>query len=216
MQEIRNIIFDFGGVILNIDFQRSIDAFRRLGIGHDPAFFSQFGQSEVFDRLETGHITEKEFYDAIRQSTGIAVSDADLRKAWDALLLDMPDERVELLKKVSRHYRIFLLSNTNAIHYETYNGAFRAKYGHDFDELFEKAWWSFRIGMRKPYTETFLWVLQDGGLNAGETLFIDDTLKHVEGARKAGLKGLHLDNIEITSLFDAEGRLRIPEGVNFG
>ncbi|MGC8864133.1 MAG: HAD family hydrolase [Bacteroidales bacterium] len=216
MREIRNIIFDFGGVILNIDFQKSIEAFHRLGIGHDPAFFSQFGQSEVFDRLETGHITEKEFYDKIRQSTGVEVTDEALRKAWDALLLDMPEERVELLQKVRKNYRIFLLSNTNAIHYETYNGVFRAQYGHDFDDLFEKAWWSFRIGMRKPHTETFLWVLQDGGLSATETLFIDDTLKHVDGARKVGIKGLHLENIDITSLFDPEGRLSVPAGINFG
>ena len=209
MQKIRNIIFDFGGVILNIDFKRSIEAFQALGIGRDPSFFYEFGQSEIYDRLETGHLSEQEFYDYIRQATGVAATNDELRRAWDAVLLDMPEERVELLKKVRKHYRIFLLSNTNAIHYETYNNAFRQRYGHDFGDLFERAWWSFRIGMRKPFPSTFRWVLRDAGLVAAETLFIDDTLKHIEGAREAGLKGFHLNQVEITSLFDAEGKLQI-------
>ncbi|MDK2910626.1 MAG: glucose-phosphatase [Bacteroidales bacterium] len=209
MQEIRNIIFDFGGVILNIDFQRSIEAFQALGIGKDPSFFFEFGQSEIYSNLEKGLISEKDFYDHIRRVSGVQASDEDLRRAWDAVLLDMPEERVELLKKVRQHYRIFLLSNTNAIHYETYNGAFRLRYRHDFEEFFEKAYWSFRIGMRKPSPTTFQWVLNDAGLKASETLFIDDTLKHVEGARVAGIKGFHLHNTELTSLFDGNGKLKI-------
>ena len=207
MNNIHNIIFDFGGVILNINFQKTIEAFQALGRGYDAAFFKEFGQSEIFEGLEMGRISEKEFYDTIRRVTGIGVTDEDLRTAWDALLLDMPEDRVELLKKVRKHYRIFLLSNTNAIHYETYNGAFKQRYGHDLDQLFEKAWWSFRIGMRKPFPSTFRWVLQDAGLKADETLFIDDTLQHVEGAREAGLYGFHLHNVEITSLFNLEGQL---------
>ncbi|MDI3478202.1 MAG: glucose-phosphatase [Thermoanaerobacterium sp.] len=115
MQEIRNIIFDFGGVILNIDFQRSIEAFQALGIGKDPSFFFEFGQSEIYSNLEKGLISEKDFYDHIRRVSGVQASDEDLRRAWDAVLLDMPEERVELLKKVRQHYRIFLLSNTNDV-----------------------------------------------------------------------------------------------------
>lgn len=110
MQEIRNIIFDFGGVILNIDFQRSIEAFQALGIGKDPSFFVEFGQSEIYSNLEKGQISEKGFYEHIRQVSGVQASDEDLRRAWDAVLLDMPEERVELLKKLGSITGFFYLA----------------------------------------------------------------------------------------------------------
>lgn len=215
MQAIHNLIFDFGGVLLNIDFGKTLQAFERLGIDRMSSAFTGFSQSSLFDRLETGKITPASFFGGLREMFEITLTDDELADAWNALLLDLPPERVELLRKAAKHYRIFLLSNTNEIHYRQYNGAFREVWGHDFDALFEKAWWSFRIGLRKPDRDIFEWVLKDAGLDPAATLFIDDTLRHVEGARLTGLHGYHLRLGEetIAALFDAEGKL-LPEVLN--
>jgi putative hydrolase of the HAD superfamily len=121
------------------------------------------------------------------------VSDASIDKAWNALLLDIPPERIRLLEQLRNHYRIFLLSNSNKIHYDQYVSDFRATFGYnDFDALFEKAWFSFNIGLKKPHRVIFDYVAEHSNLVPAETLFIDDTLMHVQGAAEAGLHAHHL------------------------
>jgi FMN phosphatase YigB (HAD superfamily) len=113
--------------------------------------------------------------------------------AWNAMLLDFPAERAELLMNLKSRYRTFLLSNTNEIHINYYLNRISEWYGNDaMENFFEKHYYSNRIGMRKPDTEIFEFVLRENHLIASETLFIDDTLKHVEGARMAGLRAYHL------------------------
>lgn len=98
-----------------------------------------------------------------------------------------------IIEKASRHYRLFLLSNTNQIHFEKYTRDFKLRYGYDFEDLFEKAYWSFRIHQSKPNPEIFKYVLEDSCLNAAETLFIDDTLENVLSARNAGINSLSFE-----------------------
>jgi putative hydrolase of the HAD superfamily len=124
------------------------------------------------------------------------------------MLLDIPEARVRLLEKLANHYRVFILSNSNEIHYLKYAADFKVKYGyHDFDELVEKAYFSFRLHLQKPGKEIFEFVIFDRGLNPGETLFIDDSVMHIEGAKKAGLIAYQLriaEGEQLTDLFTKE------------
>lgn len=193
MNGIRNIIFDLGGVVINIDYERTRKAFMELGIHDFDQRYSQFSQTEVFDRFDVGKCTPDEFFSEIKKWAPEQVSRQDLENAWNEMLLDLPEENLELLKQMKARYRTFLLSNTNETHIRYYFGLVKEWYGvENLDPFFEKAYYSHVLGKRKPNPETYLHILEINGLNASETLFIDDTLMHVEGARKAGLKAYHL------------------------
>jgi FMN phosphatase YigB (HAD superfamily) len=191
---IKNIIFDFGGVICNIDFKLTEQRFIDLGL---KGFDTQQGIRErdtIFGRFEEGKILPSEFRDSIRKFLIHQVSDREIDDAWNALLLDIPEARVSLLEALRKNYRIFLLSNSNEIHYIKYRQEFEDRYGYPhFDALFEKAFFSYRIMLKKPGQAIFDYVLKERGLDPSETLFIDDSIQHVEGARLAGMHALHLN-----------------------
>ncbi len=204
---IKNIIFDLGGVILNIDYNLTINSFKKLGVSNFEKFFTQASQTRLFDRLDTGHITPAEFRDQLRILSGLELTDQEINDAWNAMLLDMPLQRITMLENVRKHYQTFLLSNTNAIHYPEYNASLQQKFGFsDLSALFNKQYLSYQVGMRKPDVQIFEFVLHENGLNPEETLFIDDTLQHVEGAKKAGLHAFHLDinSMDVIDLFNSE------------
>jgi glucose-1-phosphatase len=202
---IRNIIFDFGGVICNIDVKFAEKRFAELGfvVGDDGSSIARV--KKLFEDIETGTLSPDKFRDELKKYFSKPVTDLQLDEAWNALLLDIPEPRIRLLEDLRKCYRIFLLSNTNEIHYLCYLENFRKKFGYaNFDALFEKAYFSYCIGLRKPSPEIFRYVLQDSLLDPSETLFIDDTLMHVEGARDAGIHAFFLEidqGEEITSLF---------------
>ncbi|MDO9510719.1 MAG: HAD family phosphatase [Bacteroidales bacterium] len=207
MKPIKNIIFDFGGVFLNIDFTRSYIEFQKLGIPSFHKLFDGYLQTNLFRDLEIGTISSKQFADSIRYLAGMNLTDAQIFYAWNALLLDLPAKRLSVLKTAASHYRIFLLSNTNQIHYEVYNSDFRNKYGYDFNDLFEKAFWSHQIGVRKPEASAFDYVINQTGIIKEETLFIDDGIMHIQSAKAMGFRVHHLISKEINELFDNLGRL---------
>ncbi len=192
-KEYPNIIFDFGGVILNLDYQRTTTAFQKLGVKDFAESYSQLEQDELFDRFERGEISPAIFRDGLRSAFLHSVSDEQLDRAWNAMLLDLPSVRLELLRKLGTEKRISLLSNTNEIHVESFEAALKRDHGlDDLSGLFEKVYYSCRTGMRKPETRIFEMVLREQGYSASETLFIDDSPQHIEGARKAGLHVYHL------------------------
>jgi len=201
--EIENIIFDFGGVIMNIDFERTVSAFRELGIIHFDQLFSKLKQSDLFDRMDKGTVSPEDFRDQIREWTHLPLTDQQIDKAWNELLLDYPPNRIEVLRNINHNYELFLLSNTNSIHYQYYSDLFLEQFHFPFETLFTRAYWSFHTGMRKPDREIFERVLADNRLDPAKTLFIDDTLMHVHGAVHAGLTGYHLKPGEdIINLFE--------------
>ena len=207
---IKNIIFDLGGVLLNIDFHATINAFKELGVTRFDEFFTQAKQNQLFDRLDKGAVTPEAFRDEIRAASGINISDAVFDRAWNAMLLDYPPQKIPLLEHSRKHYRTFLLSNTNAIHFPAYTEELKRVHGYEsLEQLFEKQYLSHEIGMRKPDVETFAWVLAQNGLKGSETLFFDDTLQHVEGARKAGLNAYWIDlsKEDVLDYFE-EGKLK--------
>ncbi|MEI7500591.1 MAG: HAD family phosphatase [Bacteroidota bacterium] len=188
-----NIIFDFGGVICNIDIKRTEKKFFELGLESGEDDYGATNFKGLFEALETGTIHPQEFRDRLRNFFLNPVTDEQLDDAWNALLLDIPEPRIRLLENLRKDFRIFLLSNSNEIHYLKFLENFRKQFGYsDFEALFEKTYFSFNLGFKKPSREIFIHVLQNAGLNPSETLFIDDTLMHVEGAQALGIHAHYL------------------------
>jgi FMN phosphatase YigB (HAD superfamily) len=197
MQNISNVILDLGGVLLNLDFGRTGKAFTDLGIKDFEAHYTMFKGSPLFDDLETGRISEAAFFDGFRKLTGAALTDAQITGAWNAMLLDFPKKRMAYLRQLRGKYRLFLLSNTNAIHYKAFQQIFRKDIGlGSFDDCFDKAYYSHLIGARKPEKEVFSRILDEQRLNPKKTLFIDDLAQNLEGAKAVGMQTLHLKHPE--------------------
>jgi putative hydrolase of the HAD superfamily len=195
MEKIETIILDLGGVLLNISFEATEKAFESIGLTNFHQYFSQYKASPLFEQLETGAVSEQEFYTYFRKETGLAVEDESITKAWNAMLLDFPPERIEWLRGLEDRYRVFLYSNTNSIHHEAFQLKFSAEYpGKPFDLHFEKAYYSHILGKRKPYLDSFHALIEDAGINPATTVFIDDTKTNIEGAELAGMKGIFLTN----------------------
>jgi len=197
MTEIKNIIFDLGGVLLNIDFNKSIEAFEKLGIDNFEHMFSQTIADELFKSLETGNMGEDGFYTAIKKRTKTGVTDGEIADAWNALILNFRTESLEALEKLSAKYKLFLLSNTNSIHHTCFQKILTGETGKpSLDNYFTKAWYSHKLGLRKPGAAVYEYVLKDGNLLAAETLFIDDTWANIETAQSLGFKTHHLKPAE--------------------
>ena len=197
LDPVKNIIFDLGGVILNIDYHKTIEAFEKLGVQNFNEIFSQFEQSNLTDRFEKGQLTEEEFHQNLVEISGIDFSFLQYREAWNTMLLDLPQSRIQLLKELSGKYRLFLFSNTNETHYKS----FISKAEDDFDEIFEKTYYSHQFGNRKPEPTSFQAILDEKHLIAEETLFVDDSIQHIESAQKLGIRTLHLLETDILHEF---------------
>jgi len=193
-KDIQNIIFDLGGVILNIDYNLTTEAFGDLGAQDFESLFTQAKQVNLFDKLDKGIISPEEFRDGIRRITSLDMSDQQIDLAWNAMLLDLPAVRLDLLKKIKHHYKTYLLSNTNAIHFDEYNKYLQNQHGiNNLSNLFNEEYYSHIINNRKPNKEIFNLILNENGLKPEETLFIDDSIQHVEAANKIGILAYHLN-----------------------
>jgi len=196
LEGIKNIIFDLGGVIYAVDYHKTIQAFEALGIEDFEGVYAKAGQSDLFDNLETGKISKTAFFDGIKQLSGSEISEAEITHAWNAMLLDFMSDALECLKSLKGQYRIFLLSNTNEIHIQEIENRVGEVAFTDFCALFEQVYLSHDLGLRKPHTEVFTHIVKEQALDSTETLFIDDSIQHVQGALKAGLKAHHLKDGE--------------------
>ena len=190
---IRNIIFDFGGVLFEIDYDLPAIAFEKLGFGDFKSFYTQAAQNPMFDLLETGKIENDKFLDFLNEFVPEASREQVLH-AWNVILLRIMPIEVECVHKIRQSgIRTFLLSNTNAIHVAEFEQMIANTMDFElFESAFEKIYYSNAIGIKKPHPETFLQVCEWNGLNPAETLFIDDSAQHVEGALLAGLHAYHL------------------------
>lgn len=189
MQNIKNIIFDYGNVIFLIDFLKTQNSFTELGIQNVETFFAHAGHHSLFDKFETGSISAAEFRNGIREVTGKPdLSDEQIDKAWTSLLIGVPPVNHELLLKAKAQYRTFLLSNINEIHLNFIHDYLKREHQVESnDQFFEKVYYSHLVKIRKPNKEIFELVLQENGLNIEETLFIDDSPQHLKTARELGL-----------------------------
>ncbi len=189
---VKNIIFDLGGVLLNIDPQLTVDAFVKLGLRNTDKLYTKLQQHRLFDRFETGDISIVEFCNDLRHLSNISVSDEQIIDAWNMMILDFPASKIDLLNKLKSHYRLFLLSNTTETHIKKFDAIVYSDTGKYLYEYFEKAYYSNEMGMRKPHVEIFQYVMKQHGMLPPETLFVDDSLANIEGAQKAGLNTLHI------------------------
>lgn len=194
---IKCIVFDLGGVIINIDYHLSVKEFSKLGLVDFQNQFSQAKQSGFFDDFEIGKFSAQQFYDFVRNISGNKnISNEQIEVAWNAMLLDIPAERIKLIKLLSQQYKVLLLSNTNEVHFKSFEAQFNQVAGVGIHEIFHKAYLSHEIGRRKPNKSTFEFILNDAKADAEETLFIDDTTVHVEGAESAGIRAYLLSSGE--------------------
>ena len=190
---IQNIIFDFGGVLFEIDYDLPAQAFDDLGFTGFRDLYTQAAQNPMFDLLETGKVANDEFLDFLHQHVPHATRE-QVTHAWNVILLRILPQEVEFVHALRKSgTRTFLLSNTNAIHVAEFEQMIADSMDvRVFREAFEKIYYSNAIGLKKPHPETFLEVCAWNGLKPSETLFIDDSKQHVEGALRAGLHAYHL------------------------
>lgn len=202
LKGIKNIIFDLGGVILNLDFSLTKTAFINLGIEDFDLYYSKAKQTGIFDNFEIGKISEDEFCQQLKVLTGIKKTNDEIILAWNAMLLDFPIIRKQLILKLKKEFNIVLLSNTN----ETHIRSFLKIVKNDINEislapLFNKVYYSNKIGYRKPNKNAFEFVLSQNNFKAEETLFLDDSIQHINGAKLLGIRTKHITDVPIEKLF---------------
>ncbi|MCP4520280.1 MAG: HAD family phosphatase [Cytophagales bacterium] len=187
-QKIKNIIFDLGDVIINIDFMLTFKAFEEVSPYTLDETINLFEKHKIYDVVERGGMNHAEFADFLKNIFKLELSDEEILKRWSALLLDIPKERIDLIQELQQKYRIFVLSNTSSPHIVDVNEILQKATGvQDLKDLCEKAYYSYDIAMRKPDAEIYEYVLKDSNLKAEETLFLDDNSDNIVGAQKLGI-----------------------------
>jgi putative hydrolase of the HAD superfamily len=185
---IKNLLLDLGGVLIDVDYHRTASAFETLGAQQFTQYYSQETATQLFEQLETGKLADDEFLIQMQQRCAPGTTLGQAEEAWNAILLDFRMQSIDYLIVLRKRYRLFLLSNTNSIHQKAFEKKFREQTGMEsLDLFFEKALYSHRIGMRKPYESTYTKVLEMLGIRGEETLFIDDSPVNIGPAVKAGI-----------------------------
>lgn len=197
-KNIDTIIFDLGNVVINISPEIYISEFQRLGVDvHHPDL--QF----LSDRIECGLNEFSEFVVLANDIFNVKHSAETYRIAWNSILLDFPNERIAVIERLRLKYKVFLLSNTNAIHQEAFCASFRGKFGFAFENLFDKAYYSHQMGCRKPDLEIYEKMIADSGVFPVNALFIDDIEANVNAAQACGLNVKHAsEGFNIANFFD--------------
>lgn len=193
-EKIKNLLLDLGGVFYDLDFQKAVNAFEAIGIRNFNEVYAHAHQTPLFDLFERGEITTETFRNEIRRMAARDIPSALIDEAWNALLIGFPLHRMELIEKLSQKYNLYLLSNTNELHLSAVVRQLESSFGlKRFEKPFKKLYYSSRMGRKKPDAGCFEFVFSDAGISKSDTLFIDDTVRHVEGARQCGVNAIHLD-----------------------
>lgn len=190
MKGIKNIIFDLGAVIFDIDHSLTVQAFADLGLSQFHQNFGHLAQHNLFDEFEIGAIRPEQFRSKLNSIFNVNFSDEEIDTAWNSLLIGIKKENLELLSKLKSTYNSILLSNNNQIHFNWINNYLKSSYGisNTMENYFIKEYYSHQIGMRKPNVEIFEFVLKEHKFNPQETLFIDDTPQHIKSANSLGIQ----------------------------
>ena len=194
--QISTLVFDFGGVIINLDLPKCIQNLKELGLNNVEKYLSNFGQKEFFLQFEKGQIGVAEFRAEIRKLTETELTDDQIDSAWCSFLTDIPAEKLALLSELKKKYRMLLLSNTNPLHIEVSAAGEFAKYGKTIHDFFDKCYFSYEMGMAKPDKEIFEALLLDAEVKPEECLFLDDGPKNIDMAAKLGIQTYLVDVTE--------------------
>jgi len=197
------IIFDLGGVVLNLQPQLTVNAFSKHAGLSSTEVYARFLSNDCFFAFEKGEIDATTFRIEVRKILQTNISDEQIDESWNAMLLDLPLPRLHMLAALRDNYQTFILSNTNAIHINAFNKIVaETTNGNKIDQFFGKVFYSHNIGMRKPDAEIYDYVIEANNLMPEQTLFIDDMLPNILGAQSVGLKTLHLTNQDdLTEIF---------------
>lgn len=200
---IKNIIFDLGGVIINLSVEKTHQAFATLSGLPLQEIKDRVHQAAYFQEYEKGLVSDSEFRNHLRKSLNLNVDDTQLDNAWNAMLLDIPIERIRLLERLKGPFNLYLLSNTNNIHLQSFNEqVFQLTGFPSLNQYFNNAYYSHLIKMKKPDVEIYEYVLHDNNLLPQETIFLDDNSDNLAGASKAGIRTFHVQQPDqIFSLF---------------
>jgi len=182
------IIFDLGGVLIDIDYQATSSAFKLLGVTDFDFHYSQLQQNSLFDAFEKGEISSQFFINKLMDIVPKGVTPNEIVKAWNAMLGDFPAQKIQILNQVRQTHKLILLSNTNEIHMPIVYKNWEKVSANPFSDAFDRVYLSFEIGKRKPDVETFQWVIEENKLTPEKTLFIEDSPQHIVGAKSAGLR----------------------------
>jgi HAD superfamily hydrolase (TIGR01509 family) len=193
IQGIQNIIFDLGGVIINLDNKLTEKAFVDLGAKDFRNYFGHGFAASFFSDYEVGKISDRQFLSDLKKMIELDVPDQVIIDAWDALLLNFPPERIHLLDRLKKKYRLFLFSNTNALHLKKVQSIYRNEFGAgSLEDHFERTYYSHLIHLRKPDAASFEYIIHENKLEPSATMFVDDAQVNVDGASATGLRGFYL------------------------
>ena len=193
LSRVRTVIFDLGGVLLNLDPNRTRQAMVDLGIGHFEQLFTVHKATDLFNRLETGGVEPRTFVETLVREADRPVTGPEIVDAWNAMLLDYRQDSLRFIEQLKQRQHVLLFSNTNAIHYESFQRTLRETTPwRRLEDLFHTSYFSHILGRRKPEPTAYEAIVEEQELDPGTTLFIDDNLQNVLGARSAGLMAHHL------------------------
>jgi putative hydrolase of the HAD superfamily len=196
-ETVKNLLFDLGGVLLDIDYQRPVDAFARIGYPHFEQAYAQETAQPLFHQLEVGAVDETTFLKTLQSWNPKPVPLDAIRDAWNSILLDFRFESLRFLQQLRSQYPTYLLSNTNFIHQAAYEAIYRQQIGPgSLSDCFHKAYYSQEIGRRKPDASAYQYVLEDARIRAADTLFIDDTISNIRAAVALGFQTYWLEKGE--------------------
>ncbi len=188
-KNIKNLLFDFGGVIVSLNKKNAINRFKEIGLTNIEDYLNEFRQDGIFLAYEEGKLNPQEFYTAFRELAGKDnITDEEIDSAWLAFLVGIPDYKYKLLKDLRKKYNVYLLSNTNPSVMAWANTSDFSPEGESIDAFFDKCYLSYKIGHAKPDKEIFEYIIKDSGMNPNETLFFDDGEANIKAAQELGFQ----------------------------
>ena len=190
-KNIKNIVFDLGGVLVDLDFKNAINGLQQAGFANVKEQLQAFDQDGIFQKFELGEINADEFRTAIRENSTVTLTDEEVDTLWNSMLLEVPRKKLELILELRGKYMVYLLSNTNSIHWDyVCNNAFNYR-GFRVNDYFEETFLSFEMHLAKPDKAIFEKVLHEANLLPEETLFIDDSEANCKAAEELGIHAHH-------------------------
>ena len=191
-QNFKNILFDLGGVILDINVQATLKGFYELGFPAELMQYPHAMTTDLFFKYETGKLDTKLFRNEIRKTTGVKLTDQAFDEAWNAMLVRIPQERAALLKVLSKRYNLYMLSNTSELHVRVFEKMYLDAAGEPMQQVFKKIYYSHEIGWHKPDHEAWEYVIKDAGIKPEETLFLDDNIHNIKASQELGFQAIHI------------------------
>jgi putative hydrolase of the HAD superfamily len=188
----KNILFDLGGVLLDINIQATLKLFYELGFPAELLNFPDSMTTDLYFQYGTGKLSTEEFRNQIRLASGVEMSDQVFDEAWNAMLVRFPKERIELLKVLAKRYDLFMLSNTSELHVKVFEKMYLEVAGEPIQNVFKKIYYSHEIGWHKPDREAWEYVIRDAGIKAEETLFLDDSIHNIKASQELGFQAIHI------------------------